>query len=83
MVHYSSKIELDEKLTQALVRSLEWDRKIPIGVFYQNQIVSTYAKRLRDLIPNYAENPPAKQKISSDEGKPVTDVSKLLDSLEV
>jgi len=29
------------------------------------------------------ENPPAKQKISSDEGKPVTDVSKLLDSLEV
>ncbi len=83
VVHYSSKAELDEKLTQALVRSLEWGKKIPIGVFYQNQIVSTYARRLRDLIPNYTENPPAKQKISSDDGKPITDVSKLLDSLEV
>ena len=83
VVHYSSKAELDEKLTQALVRSLEWGDKIPIGVFYQNQIVSTYARRLRDLIPNYTENPPAKQKISTDEGKPITDVSKLLDSLEV
>ena len=83
MVHYSSLIELDEKLTQALVMSLEWGKKFPICVFYQNQIVSTYARRLCDLIPNYTENPPAKQKISSDEGKPVTDVSKLLYSLDV
>jgi len=83
VVHYSSQDELDEKLTQALIKSLEWGQKIPIGIFYQNQIVSTYSRRLRDLIPNYAENPPAKQKISSDESKPVTDVSKLLDLLEV
>ncbi len=35
-----------------------------------------------DKIPNYLENPPAKQRISKD-GKPITNVSKLLDSLEV
>jgi len=29
-------------------------------------------------IPNITENPPAKQKISTDEGKPLTDVSKYL-----
>jgi 2-oxoglutarate ferredoxin oxidoreductase subunit beta len=62
---------------------LEWDKKIPIGVFYQNQIVSTYAKRTRDHIPNYFENPPAKQKISTDAGYSNTDISKILDSLEV
>ncbi len=83
VVHYSSQGELDEKLTQALIKSLEWDKKIPIGVFYQNQIVSTYAKRTRDHIPNYFENPPAKQKISTDAGYSNTDISKILDSLEV
>ena len=83
VVHYSSQDELDEKLTQALIKSLEWGQKIPIGIFYQNQIVSTYDRRLCDLIPNYLENPPAKQNISTDDGKSITDTSKLLDSLEV
>lgn len=83
VVHYSSQFELDEKITQALIRSLEWGKKIPIGVFYQNQIVSTYDKRISDHIPNYLENPPAKQKIATDDGKSLTDISKLLDSLQV
>jgi 2-oxoglutarate ferredoxin oxidoreductase subunit beta len=37
---------------------------------------------LKDKIPNYLENPPAKQRISEN-GLPITDVSKILDSLEV
>ena len=82
MVHYNSQAELDEKLTQALVRSLEWGKKIPVGVFYKNELISTYSRRICDMIPNYKENPPAYQAISS-EKEPITDVSKLLDSLEV
>ena len=58
------------------------DRKIPIGIFYQNEIVSQYSTRLTDRIPNYLENPPAKQKISEN-GLPVTDISEILDSLRI
>jgi len=82
VVHYDSEAEVDEKLSQALIKSLEWGNKIPIGVFYKNELVSPFAERLQDKIPNYLENPPAKQNISKN-GHPNTDISKILDSLEV
>jgi len=82
LVHYADEIEVNEKLAQALIKSLEWGSKIPIGIFYKNDLISTYATRLTDRIPNYMENPPAKQNISED-GHPITDVSKILDSLQV
>ncbi len=82
VVHYNEEAELNEKLSQALIKSLEWGASIPIGIFYKNELISRYGERLMDKIPNYFENPPAKQRISKD-GKPITNVSKLLDSLEV
>ncbi len=82
LVHYDDEVEVNEKLSQALIKSLEWGNKIPIGIFYQNELISPYSIRLKDKIPNYLENPPAKQKISEN-GLPITDVSKILDSLEV
>ncbi|MEK0322007.1 MAG: 2-oxoacid:ferredoxin oxidoreductase subunit beta [Nitrosopumilus sp.] len=82
LVHYDDEVEVNEKLSQALIKSLEWGTKIPIGIFYQNELISPYSIRLKDQIPNYLENPPAKQKISEN-GLPITDVSKILDSLEV
>jgi 2-oxoglutarate ferredoxin oxidoreductase subunit beta len=82
VVHYEEESELNEKLTQALIRSLEWDTKIPVGVFYKNEIISQYERRIMDKIPNYLENPPAGQVIS-EKGKAITDLSKILDSLSV
>ncbi|MFZ9005521.1 MAG: 2-oxoacid:ferredoxin oxidoreductase subunit beta [Nitrosopumilaceae archaeon] len=82
VVHYADDKEIDEKLAQALIKSLEWGNKIPTGIFYKNDLISPFTTRLTDKIPNYMENPPAKQKISKN-GKPTTDVSKLLDSLQV
>jgi len=81
-VHYDDEVEVNEKLSQALIKSLEWGNKIPIGVFYQNELISPFTIRLKDKIPNYLENPPSKQNISEN-GSPITDVSKILDSLEV
>ncbi|MCV0411214.1 2-oxoacid:ferredoxin oxidoreductase subunit beta [Nitrosopumilus sp.] len=81
-VHYDSVAEANEKLSQSLIKSLEWDTKIPIGVFYKNETISPYTQRLQDKIPNYLENPPAKQTISEN-GQPMTDISAILDSLEV
>ena len=66
VVHYNEEAELNEKLSQALIKSLEWGASIPIGIFYKNEIISRYAERLMDKIPNYLEKPPAKQSISKD-----------------
>ncbi len=82
VVHYDEESELNEKMTQALIRSLEWDTKIPVGVFYKNEIISQYDRRIMDKIPNYLENPPASQVISEN-GRAITDLSKILDSLSV
>ena len=81
-VHYDSEVEVNEKLSQALIKSLEWGNKIPIGVFYKNEITTPYTVRIQDHIPNYLDNPPAKQNISKN-GYSNTDISKILDSLEV
>jgi len=82
VVHYDSVEEVNEKLTQALIKANEWDTKIPTGIFYQNELIAPYEQRIADRIPNYLENPPAAQPISTN-GKPITDISKILDSLEV
>ena len=82
VVHYDSEVEVNEKLSQALIKSLEWGNKIPIGVFYKNENITPYTVRIQDKIPNYLENSPAKQNISRN-GISNTDISKILDSLEV
>jgi len=65
-----------------LAKSHEWGDKIPTGIFYKNELITPYTKRITDKIPNYLENPAAKQRISKN-GIPSTDISKLLDSLKV
>jgi 2-oxoglutarate ferredoxin oxidoreductase subunit beta len=82
IVHYADEVEINEKLSQSLIKSLEWGNKIPIGVFYKNDTISPYPTRLQDKIPNYIANPPSKQNISKN-GYSNTDISKILDSLEV
>ena len=82
VVHFDSEVEINEKLSQSLIKSLEWGNSIPIGVFYKNDTVSPYNVRLQDKIPNYLDNHPAQQNISKN-GYSNTDISKILDSLEV
>ena len=81
-VRHGDETEFNEKLSQALIKSLEWGNSIPIGVFYQNELISPYSTRLIDKIPNYLENPPAKQNISKNM-LPITNVSEILESLRI
>ena len=82
MVRHATEGDLNHKLSQALVKSLEWGDRIPIGVFYRNDGITPYDRRLQETIPNYIENSPAKQQISRD-GFPTTDISSMLDSMEI
>ncbi|MGC8597485.1 MAG: 2-oxoacid:ferredoxin oxidoreductase subunit beta [Thermocladium sp.] len=58
-----SEAEIDEKLSKALLKVREWGDKIPIGIFYQNEMVPTYEARIEERVPTYLKNPPAKQEI--------------------
>ena len=75
--------EMGEKMSQAIARSYEWGDRIPLGVFYQNEHVPTYQARIADRIENYLEEPPAKQQISDEKGKSITDISRLLKDLRI
>jgi len=82
VVHFNDEDELNEKRTQAMVKSLEWDTKIPTGIFYKNELITPYTRRIIDKIPNYVENPAALQSISRN-GESITNIDKILDTLKV
>jgi 2-oxoglutarate ferredoxin oxidoreductase subunit beta len=71
------------KYITALTKAQEWVDRIPMGVFYQNELVPTYQNRISKRISTYLDNPPAKQPISDAEGKPVTSIRKMLEELKV
>jgi 2-oxoglutarate ferredoxin oxidoreductase subunit beta len=75
--------EAPEKQLQALKVGIEWGDQIPIGIFYQNGLVQTYEERLQGRIPNYFEQPPAKQVIADAGGRPSVQIRKFLDELVV
>ncbi|ABW01620.1 2-oxoacid:ferredoxin oxidoreductase subunit beta [Caldivirga maquilingensis] len=75
--------EAEEKLVKAIEKAREpMDEKIPIGVFYQNELVPTYTDRLASRISNYLELPPAKQVIEKD-GESLTLIDKILEKRRV
>ncbi|MGC8694194.1 MAG: 2-oxoacid:ferredoxin oxidoreductase subunit beta [Candidatus Micrarchaeia archaeon] len=53
-----------EKLTQAIQKAYETE-KIPVGIFYQNELVPDYSDRIKENIPNYLDYYPAIQEISN------------------
>jgi 2-oxoglutarate ferredoxin oxidoreductase subunit beta len=71
------------KYVAALTKAQEWGDKIPMGVFYQNELIPTFDERISKRIPIYLTNPPAKQPISDAAGSPVTSVRKMLTELKV
>ena len=70
------------KMTQALKNAYMEEEKIPLGVFYKNELVPTYEERIKSNIPNYTENYPAMQKIE-DNGLAITELDKLIDARTV
>jgi len=75
--------EAFEKYISALTKAQEWGDSIPMGVFYQNELVPTYEERISKRIPSYLRSPPAKQLISDAQGKPITSIQKMLRELKV
>ena len=71
-----------EKKMAGIGKSNEWGDRIPIGIFYQNELVPTFEARITDRISFYRSNPPSKQKISDEKGNSTADLAEFFDDLK-
>jgi 2-oxoglutarate ferredoxin oxidoreductase subunit beta len=78
----SPEEEMD-KAVEAFKKSMEWGDRIPIGVFYKNELVPTYDARVSKRIPFYPRKPPAKQEISDESGAPTAIMERWFRELEL
>lgn len=79
VVHNSGE-ELEKEMS-AMMKAREWGDKIPIGVFYKNELQPTFVDRIVNRIPFYRTNPPAKQRISDENGESTADLSEFFNDL--
>jgi 2-oxoglutarate ferredoxin oxidoreductase subunit beta len=70
-----------EKKMSAMDKAREWGDRIPIGIFYKNQLQPTFIDRITNRIPFYRTNPPAKQRISDENGDSTADLTEFFDDL--
>lgn len=68
---------VEDKYLQAIKKSLEWEDKIPLGIFYQNELVPPLDKRIEEYLPEYSTDPPASSIISDSEGNPLARMEKI------
>lgn len=61
---------------KAYAKGLEWEEKIPTGIFYDNRGIPAFTKRLHNLIPEYFNHPPADQIVAGIDGYTPVDVLK-------
>ena len=70
------------KKAAAMQKAQEWGDRIPIGVFYKNELEATFQERYSKRIPFYMQTPPAKQKLADDNGNSHVDLKQFLDELK-
>ena len=80
-VVHSEEEDLRKKL-QAMEKANEWGDKIPIGLFYKNDLEPTFVERLVHRIPFYRDNPPAKQEINDKDGMSNADLTEFFEELK-
>jgi 2-oxoglutarate ferredoxin oxidoreductase subunit beta len=77
--------DLAEDLAKKLVaieKAQEWGDRIPIGVFYKNELTTTFQERISKRIPFYLSNPPANQRISDETGASAADINEFFEELK-
>jgi 2-oxoglutarate ferredoxin oxidoreductase subunit beta len=80
IVHDAS--EVFKKKVAGLEKAEEWGNKIPIGVFYKNELEPTFQERFTQRIPFYPQNPPAKQLLKDENGVSTLDLSEFMNDLK-
>jgi 2-oxoglutarate ferredoxin oxidoreductase subunit beta len=71
-----------KKKVAALEKTREWGDKIPIGVFYKNELEPTFQERYIKRVPFYLTNPPEKQKLIDSNGNSAVNLNDYLNDLK-
>jgi 2-oxoglutarate ferredoxin oxidoreductase subunit beta len=71
-----------KKKMAAMERANEWGDKIPLGVFYRNELEPTYQERIIKRIPFYFANPPAKQKLKDENSLSTVNLDDFINDLK-
>src|SRR3972149_4026574 len=71
-----------QKKVAAMDKAREWGDRIPIGVFYKNELEPTLQDRLSKRIPFYLSNPPAKQELSDENGFSKVNLTEFIEDLK-
>jgi 2-oxoglutarate ferredoxin oxidoreductase subunit beta len=78
---HTEEEDLKKKL-QAIEKANEWGDRIPIGVFYINDLEPTFIERIIHRIPFYLTEPPAKQEISDENDMSNADLTGFFEELK-
>jgi 2-oxoglutarate ferredoxin oxidoreductase subunit beta len=71
-----------KKKAAGMEKAQEWGDKIPIGIFYKNELEPTFQDRLTQRIPFYMQNPPAKQQLKDENSMATVDLSEFMNDLK-
>jgi len=74
--------EAFQKKMAAMDKAREWGERIPIGVFYKNELELTFQERITNRIPFYIDRPPAKQKLCDENGSAKVDLTEFMEDLK-
>jgi 2-oxoglutarate/2-oxoacid ferredoxin oxidoreductase subunit beta len=80
VVHQCS--EEFKKKVAGMEKAQEFEDKIPVGIFYQNDLEPAFQDRLTERIPFYMQNPPAKQQLKDENNVSTADLSDFMDDLK-
>ncbi len=71
-----------KKKMAALEKAQEWGDRIPIGVFYKNELEPTFQERYSKRVSFYMTKPPAKQELVDQNGNSSVNLDEFLDDLK-
>jgi len=71
-----------KKKVAGLEKAQEWGDRIPVGIFYRNELEHTFQERFAQRIPFYIQNPPATQQLKDENGASTLDLGEFMDDLK-
>jgi 2-oxoglutarate ferredoxin oxidoreductase subunit beta len=78
-----SEEEQEAKMLEAIQRGAQWGDRIPLGVIYENPLVTSYEERIASRNPSYRDAPPSRQRIAVADGRPAVAFEEILKALRV
>ena len=81
--HDAGHAVLEQKMLQCMSAALQWDTRIPTGVFFQDLSKPRLLDQIAQRQSGYAIAPPAQQPVCDEQGQALVGLDALLEALSV